>query len=64
MGKSDGRTYDEVNAEYKDVCEKFGNIDKVAFSSRVMKRLNLRPYKVTIMKQILSNVFICRLATI
>ena len=53
MGKSDGRTYDEVNADYKDVCEKFGNVDKVAFSSRVMKHLNLRPYKVTIMKQIL-----------
>ena len=64
MGKSDGRTYDEVNADYKDVCEKFRNINKVAFSSRVMKRLNLRPYKVTIMKQILSNVFVCRLATI
>ena len=53
MGKSDGRMYDEVNAGYQDVCEKFGNVDKVAFSSRVMKHLNLRPYKVTIIKQIL-----------
>ena len=53
MGKSHGRTYDEVNADYKDVCEKFGNVDKVVFSSRIMKHLNLRPYKVTIMKQIL-----------
>ena len=53
MGKSDGRMYDEVNADYKDVCEKFRNVDKVAFSSRVIKRLNLRLYKVTIMKQIL-----------
>ena len=52
MGKSDGRTYDEVNADYKDVCEKFSNLDKVAFSSRIMKCLNLRPYKVTIMKRI------------
>ena len=52
MGKSDGRTYDEVNADYKDVCQKFRNLDKVAFSSRIMKRLNLRPYKVTIMKWI------------
>ena len=26
MGKSDGRMYDEVNADYKDVCEKFGNL--------------------------------------
>ena len=63
MGKSDGRTYDEVNADYKDVCEKFGNLDKVAFSSRIMKRLNLQPYQVNIMKQIFKNVFICRLAT-
>ena len=52
MGKSDSRTYDEVNADYKDVSEKFGNLDKVALSSRIMKHLNLRPYKVTIMKQI------------
>ena len=41
MGKSDGRTYDEVNADYKDVSEKFGNLDKVVFSSRIMKCLNL-----------------------
>ena len=41
MGKSDGRTYDEVNADYKDVCAKFGNLDKVAFSSRIMKCLKL-----------------------
>ena len=64
MGKSDGRTYDEVNADYKDVCTKSGNLDKVAFSSRIMKRLNLRPYQVKIMKQIVYNVFVCRLATI
>ena len=41
MGKSDGRTYDDVNVDYKDICAKFGNPDKVAFSSRIMKRLNL-----------------------
>ena len=64
MGKSDGRTYDEVNADYKDVCDKFGNLDKVAFSSRIMKHLNLRPYQVKIMKRIVYNVFVCRLATI
>ena len=64
MGKSDSRTYDEVNADYKDVCDKFGNLDKVAFSSRIMKRLNLRPYQVKIMKRIVYNVFVCRLATI
>ena len=40
MGKSDGRTYDEVNADYKDVCAKMGNLHKVAFSSRIMKHLN------------------------
>ena len=51
MGKSDGRTYDEMNADYKDVCAKFGNPDKVAFSSKIMKRLNLQPYQVKIMKR-------------
>ena len=64
MGKSDGRTYDEVNADYKDVCAKFGNPDKVAFSSRIMKCLNLQPYQVKIMKRTFYNVFVCRLATI
>ena len=46
MGKSDGRMYDEVNADYKDNVVKLKNNDAVAFSSRVMKSLNLRPYKV------------------
>ena len=52
MGKSDGRTYDKVNADYKDACEKFRSADKVEFNSRVMKRLNLRPYHGNIMKRI------------
>ena len=46
MGKSDGRTYDEVNTDYKDYILKLKNSDAVAFSSHIMKRLNLRLYKV------------------
>ena len=46
MGKSDGRTYDEVNSDYQELAEKFRSSDAVVFSSRIMKRLNLRPYKV------------------
>ena len=64
MSKSDGRTYDKVNADYNDVYAKFGNLDKVAFSSRIMKCLNLRPYQVKVMKYIVYNVFVYRLATI
>ena len=46
MGKPDGVTYDELNANYKDNVVKLKNHDAVAFNSRIMKRLNLRPYKV------------------